>query len=72
MATPIQSELKARHFALFRIRGMLANLAEIKKDCALSDLEVEYVDFLQETIGELIERWGTKEWNHLEPEGDMR
>ena len=58
------SERKARHFALYRIKGMVRNLVEIEMDVPLSDMEVEYVNFLRETAQELIAKWGTVRWNH--------
>jgi hypothetical protein len=58
----VMSERKVRHFALYRLRGMLRNLVEISMDVPLSDMEHEYVDFLRETIQALTDRWGTVRW----------
>lgn len=56
------SKRKARHFALYRIKGMVRNLVEIDMDVPLSDMEHEYVDFLRQTAQELVDRWGTVRW----------
>ena len=58
-----KDELKSRGFAHFRLRGMIGNLKEIINDTALSDHEIELVDFAREILEQLDADWGKIKWN---------
>jgi len=59
----IMSSRKARHYALYRLKGMVRNLVEIDMDVPISDMEREHLAFIQEAIEELIQKWGTQRWH---------
>ncbi len=65
----VMSERKARHFAHYRLKGMVRNLVEMDMDVPLSDMEHEYIDFIRETVQELVDKWGTVRWSRARNHG---
>jgi hypothetical protein len=62
MAHDWRLESRMRGFARYRIRGMIANLIEIKNDTPISDQEEELVNFAREVLEELDAKWGKVRW----------
>ena len=55
-------ELHLRHWAQFRIKGMIGNLKVIKLGTPLSSVEVDYINFAQEVLEQLDVEWGKVVW----------
>lgn len=63
-------ELHLRHWAQFRIKGMIGNLKVIKFGTPLSQAELDMVSFAQEVLEQLDTDWGKVVWEPKKEETD--